>query len=617
MPPAMAPAGGPYRALLKHALRPRQQRILLLCALATHILTCAALGAPLALVRASTLVGTAAILALVLLPLLLERRHRLIYAPDVPAAPTPAVTRGAHWLDLLRCAPAWTRAGRQAGAAALFAVLSRASRRTHGTGATLAPATYVASHGAHYVNETFLVLVYLAACAGALLAWSDARHTPRACWNVPPFDPDAALHPVSLRVRTLRTLGVRVPRALALLPWLAAPYGTYLATRDAFWSAVLRVVGVDTVVRPYVVPSFRPAFRPGHMLLAVLPPLALVLVLFALAHTLFDVYWTHPLPAAPARDPNATLLAGLHDPHPFFAAHAYSELVRIAMYDAPRRAVLFADVQRLHGRPVAWHAVATACIQRLDAFLAEPRAAPAPPAPPARTDAPRAPDAPREAAPSIWTALAQGPRPAPAAPRAAPAAPAAATPSAGPTLYNVLRIAVYAVRAALARVLRAVPSDAKHALVPQALHLAFTAPSPTLVLDAELLAPRAVVCWAALGLEHLVAASLTEDAYGSVQKDVARVVRALLRAHERLQGVQQRVERAALDADHQLVREARVVRGALREVGADAATFSTTYAPFFHELQTTWQAHYAGLDAALAHSAQQIVQTFAPYGIET
>ena len=141
--------------------------------------------------------------------------------------------------------------------------------------------------------------------------------------------------------------------------------------------------------------------------------------------------------------------------------------------------------------------------------------------------------------------------------------------------------------------------------------------SPTRVLDAELLAPRAVVCWSALALARLVEASVAEDRYGSVQKDVRRVVHALLRAHERLQRVKQRAERAALDADHEVVREARIVQSALHEVGADAASFSTSYAPYFHALQSAWQTRYAMLDAALGEGAQQIVQTFAPYGLET
>ena len=66
-----------------------------------------------------------------------------------------------------------------------------------------------------------------------------------------------------------------------------------------------------------------------------------------------------------------------------------------------------------------------------------------------------------------------------------------------------------------------------------------------------------------------------------------------------------------------MVREARIVQSALHEVGADAASFSTSYAPYFHALQSAWQTRYAMLDAALGEGAQQIVQTFAPYGLET
>lgn len=634
MPPALAPAGGTYRALLKHAMRPRQERVLFLSLLATHLLTCAALAAPHALVRPSVAAGSLVIVGAVLLPLLFARRHRLIYAPHAPAG-APGTQHAAPALALLRTPAVWHHIARSALAALGLAVLfAGIATHVHGGASALAPRIYVASHRAYYVNETLVVTAFVAACAGAALGWSEARATPPACWHVPAFDPDAVLHPVTLRVRVARTLGARLPRALATLPWLAAPLALYVVGRDAFWSALLRVVGIDTAVRPWVVPSFRVPFAVSTLVVAMLPVLVLVVVLLTTVHTLFDVYWTHPfayLPTAQARDPNAALVAGLGDAHPFFAAHAAAELARIALYDKARRTALFDDVQRLHGRPAAWDAVAKACLARIDAFVVEadakadakpagPAAKPAGPAAAAAKPASTA-EAARSAPANVWAALAQAPAAAPAAaPATAPAvapAPATISSTSAPAVYKVVRVASYAATTLGRHVVRAIPADAKQALVPPSVRVALTTASPTRVLDAELLAPRAVVCWSALALARLVEASVAEDRYGSVQKDVRRVVHALLRAHERLQRVKQRAERAALDADHEVVREARIVQSALHEVGADAASFSTSYAPYFHALQSAWQTRYAMLDAALGEGAQQIVQTFAPYGLET
>lgn len=598
-------ASATYRALLKHAMRPRQERVLFLAAIGTHLLMCIALGSPRALWRGPVGVGSGVLTVLVVLPTLLERRARLIYAPE-PVAYT-ATSRGGHALALLRTRAVWTRAGQLAARAALAAaVYAATATHTYGWHTRWAPSVYIASHDAYYVNEMLLLLLWTAAWAGAVFGLYQAWTTPRACWEVPAFDPDWVVHPRGLRERTMSELGARIPRALLLVPVLSAPYALYVAFRDVFWAGVLRLVGVESWVRPWLVPSFRVAFRPWYTAWVLVPVCAFVLMLLTLVYTLFDVYWTQPLPllSPQTRDPNATLLGGLNDPHPFFAAHAFSELARSAMYDPERRRVLFDDVQRVHGRPVAWTEVCAACVHRLDAFV--PRKAP-------QQASHTQSEAPPPATPGVWQALAQTRAPREAAP---PAEVRAAPPRADTPLFCIVRITSWALGALAKAAFAAVPSDAKHALLPQAVHLAFAAPSPRLVLDTDLLAQRAVVCWAALSLHYLAEASLKEDQYGSVQKDVPRMATALLGAHARLQSLRTRAEHAAVDADNQLVREAHMVRSALREAGADAATFSTSYAPFLHELQTTWHRTYAVLDRTLDQGARHIVQTFAPYGID-
>ncbi|WFD41531.1 hypothetical protein MPSI1_000161 [Malassezia psittaci] len=633
----MAPAGESYRNVVKQAMRPRQERILFLTVIATHIILSCSMMSLRAFFHLWTLIGSLIVVGLVLLPQLLERRHRLIHSPE-PYKALQSFTRLGHYAELGRMPYVWFQMAQTGGAAAGFIVLY-AGLRTHMTkwNTELAPSIYIASHKAYYVNETLLIAVYIGAWTGALFAWSELVSTPTACWNVPAFDPETVISPESLRNRTMKNLLSRIERVWWIVPSSFLPLTTYVLLRNLFWSAIIRVVGVDTAVRPYLVPSFRVGFRPMHIGIVVLVPVLMIVTLFTVTNTLFDVYWTHPLrilATSQAKDPNMTLIAGLHDPHPFFSAHAYCELARIAMYDKTRRKMLFDDVQRQHGRPIAWNAIAKVCEQKISQLLVNQEGTKVTNESSrmstvdskTNTEGSLQAIAPQSTAhkanvTNVWTALAQ---PAsisssgdanPKSVTSGASVPAPA-PGSGPSLYRLLRIAQYVAGALLRRVYAMIPNDAKHALVPQTIQCAFTACVPEIVLDTELLATRATVCWAALALEHFVDASLTEDKYGSVQRDISKIIQTLLRAHQRLQHTKQHVERAATEADHALIREARVIRGALQQVDADASTFSTSYAPYFHQFQTSWLRRYAMLDTALSHSAQQIVHTFAPYGIE-
>ena len=177
-----------------------------------------------------------------------------------------------------------------------------------------------------------------------------------------------------------------------------------------------------------------------------------------------------------------------------------------------------------------------------------------------------------------------------------------------------LRIVSWALSALGRTVWTLVPGDAKHALLPQTVHTFVFAPAPALLLDAELRPHCAAAAWAARALQHLVLASLAEDKYGSVQKDVPRVLDALVRAHSRLSAARERVEGIAAEADGQLVREVRMLRSMLAaDAGADAS-FSTAYAPFYNEMQAAWQA-YAAEDAALCSAVRTISEAFARWRV--
>ncbi|WFD31914.1 hypothetical protein MSPP1_002956 [Malassezia sp. CBS 17886] len=577
-----------YRDLLRAAMRPRQERILLLLVMATYLLLGAALASASAFARPSVVLFALPIVAAVY-SALVDRRTRLVGRQPPP--PPVSTTYGAQLLALARCGETWSFAGVYACLALVVVlVFSLAATHLRGWSNAVAPRIYVPAHCAYYVNETWLLLLGLGAATGFVYALDLQVRRGIACRALPPFDPRIVRErDVTIRQRCTAALPAALARALLVLPVAAAPLAVYVRTRDALWGLVLRLVGVQTVARRLVVPSFWVPFHPAGVLAAAAPALVLFVVLVETMQTLFDVYWTQPFSdlSLRSRDPNVALLGGMNDPHPFFSTFAFAELARIALFDKARRQLLFDDVQRLHGRPVAWTGVYTACMGVLDACF--PRA----PHRPVRTPT-RAPDD--------------------AAEKHAAAAPRVDAPLSATPLFPLLRMALWLLGTAAHSLWTHMSRDAKHALVPQAVHLAFFAPSPRLLLRAEIGTARVRVAWTALALEHLAEASITEDRYGFVQNDVPRILARLLDADERLMEVRRRIEAVALQADNQLVREIRVLRGALAEAGSEA-TISTSYAPFYSELQTAWMDEYATLAAALGTGTRHLAQVFAPYGV--
>jgi len=129
-----------------------------------------------------------------------------------------------------------------------------------------------------------------------------------------------------------------------------------------------------------------------------------------------------------------------------------------------------------------------------------------------------------------------------------------------------------------------------------------------LALDAHLATSVPRAFWAAQAIEAWMLASLTQDTYGVAQHHTAAVVDALARAHSRLERVRTDVERIAIEADSEHVRDVAAWRGALADTGA-AAAFGPSSAPFFSEMQASWQA-YAPADAARSGALRRIVESF-------
>ena len=187
MPP---PPGAAYRVLVKAGMRPRKERVLLLTAMATHVVFTSALLAPSALWRPRVAAGTAALVFGALLPLLLVRRTRLLAAAPEPAS--RCVSRGAYVAALARSAAAWQDIGLHALLGGVLAlVYSLTATYAFGWSAATAPARFVPAHGVYYVNEAWLVLLALSTALGAVYAAAVLVLLPGARSGVPPFDAGA------------------------------------------------------------------------------------------------------------------------------------------------------------------------------------------------------------------------------------------------------------------------------------------------------------------------------------------------------------------------------------------------------------------------------------------
>lgn len=622
--PAPVPIDTPsamYQALIKRAMRPRQQRILLLASLATFQLFALSLVTWKAWWRACVWISALALIPSAVLPLIFLRRTHLIKGRAL-ASPRP-VTRLAFIASLVRADDVWQILGVHAMVGAVVSsVYALTKTHMYGWSTALAPMQYVSVHDAYYINEVCLLSIGMTVLASVVYASLMMYLVPGGRRGVPPFD--TTYTGKSLRTRTLASLQSHVP--LALLGWLCVPLalGVYLVFRDAFWTAILRIVGIETALRRFVVPSFRVPFSSFRLLVHATPPVLMTLALMEVVHTLFDIYWTHPLrhTTIAAKDLSTVLLGGLMDPHPFFSSHAFCELAWIAEKEPKGRQTLFDDVQRQHGRPIALEAITTACIRMLDhiAKVEEPAAKTVPTSAPSQAAATTTtkPEARSSSKPSnVWHILASDsansaptstPTPSSSSSSSQPQPQPQPLPSFTPPTSTAQRI-----QAVAHGLWTLMPSEVKHVLFPRAWYAALCQPTPGLWLEAHWLPYRARVCWAAQALQGFVLASLQEDRYGSVQGQVPRVQASLQQAHTRLATVHRYWERTATEADAQWVRDVRVVRGVLADAGTDhSTTLGTSIAPFYNEMQMAWQA-YAALDDVIVQATHHIGQVYAPY----
>ncbi|EJD40961.1 hypothetical protein AURDEDRAFT_186764 [Auricularia subglabra TFB-10046 SS5] len=508
--------GEVHAPVCKYVLRQRAQRLFaitgLVVAVSTVALTRSIMPFELALAAASW--------AVTVLPVFLLRRYNL------QLRRTTEPTQRAFVRALAGRAKTWEHLGLMAASGAaegviyVMAVYSNAYDDPKLT--PFAPSKRHAQH----LNERFVFLLLCLSSAGALYAARDqlrqrfvVRWAPKSHKTVG----------IAIRSRIAGTL-LRVFAVSVLFP--AFFHILYLTFRIPTIRILLRVF---PFLRPTISLFLR---RPGdvwslHLYQLAVSALFKLSLAWSTTHVLFDAYTSHPPHIAPhiapATIPGA-LVKGVENTemHGYFAHLAWLDVARMR---APERRALFAD-------PPLWAALVRSALLKLgrDYQLLLRRGAPAPaPAPPPK---------------------------APAVPPATPSKPAALAPASAAYKPASSPLRALADDGAVTRALTAVPDvflDSPH--VQKAVgkikeHLPDTSAYAKAIVAAPqrrvepfvALPPRALALWGAPfpdadgdkwapdartdaaivdALTRLVAASLEEDALGTVQRDVPRVLEAL------------------------------------------------------------------------------------------
>ncbi len=109
-----------------------------------------------------------------------------------------------------------------------------------------------------------------------------------------------------------------------------------------------------------------------------------------------------------------------------------------------------------------------------------------------------------------------------------------------------------------------------------------------------------------MALQSLLCHSLAEDAYGCVQKDIRRVLVALVQLHTEIRRLGLELEQRARDIDHQLAEQQA-------EPNSQAAASSE----YQQQLSTTWSSSGAhSVHSALTTAMREILDTFAKFDLQ-
>lgn len=564
-----------YRDVVKIALQPRQTRSFILAAVAWHLFLISALlrTISLSILSPVTLFVSLASFAVGVLPLLAARKRNLSRVTTPP--PRLASTK-AQQISTALSSPSVLPSVYQHVAAFIVLALGYAALLTTQAGGW-GPQIWVESHGSFYLNERFLYLLgqttVLAAVYAILFRSLPSPETAAS----PAFDAAALSSDASVTIkdRVVAAFGSRLPKAIAVAVLTStSSVLVYSMIRIRVWSTILLVIGTRGLMRRLLVPSFRVDF--GFFEVSVRSALFSIAVVCAVetAYLLLDVYLTQPL--APiskfAKNPNRLLLDGIDDPIVFFSNHAFLELARLSAGDKESRAAIYKDV---NSDITAWTHIRDGCLSLLDAqkqFIV--RRGQAPPATQAAAAAAAVQASTQQVAqrpqqqqqktgpqptPTIWDQLAAGqttvPKegtastPARAAASANATKPAAATTP--PSLLSIQSISK-AVISMITIAWKLVPADAKHVLFGPRRQQSLLGESPASEAASIVGRDATRIVSAVISLKSLLCHSLDEDPYGSVQKDIKRVLTAMVELDCEIRRFGLELEEQAISIDAKL-----------------------------------------------------------------
>ncbi|EST06963.1 Nucleoporin protein Ndc1-Nup [Kalmanozyma brasiliensis GHG001] len=631
-----------YRDVVKIALRPRQTRAFILAAVAWHLLLTSALlrTVSLSLISPLTLAVSLLSFGLGVLPLLARRKRKLAQITTPPARLASSTAR--------QFATALSNPGFLSSALqhiVSFVVLSLGysvllTSKSGGWG----PQVWVDSHGSFYLNERFLYLIGQSIVLGIFYTLF-FRSLPSPETAASPFFDTSALtsdRALTIKDRVAAACASRVPKAAAAAA-LASTSSilVYSVIRIRLWSAVLLVLGTRSLLRRLLVPSFRVDF--SFFEVSVRTTLFSIAAVCAVetAHLLLDVYLTHPLPPVSkyAKNQIRLLLDGLDEPILFFSNHAFSEVARLSASDEESRSQIYRNV---NADVTAWTHVRDRCLGLLDAqkqFVV--RRGQMPPA--VQTKAPPAAqqqtqqqlqqqNSSTQSAPSIWDQLAAGNTTGKEGSASAQSSAATATTTAGSAVNSKASantssvLSLQSIQKAVLSIAaigwKFVPEDAKHVLFGPRRRQMLLGDSPASEAASIVGRDAARTVAATQTLKNLLCHSLTEDPYGSVQKDIKRILVAMVDLDSEIRRLGLELEQRAISIDEQLNK----VEAAASSSTATEGSKSKKEAPqqqtggrndCQQQLREAWRSSGAqSVDGSLTASIREILDTFAKFDLQ-
>ncbi|SPO31864.1 uncharacterized protein UTRI_06701 [Ustilago trichophora] len=634
-----------YRDVVKIALQPRQMRAFLLAAIAWHLFLTSALLKIVSLALASplTVVVSLTSFGFGVLPLLARRKRNLsrVTTPPARLASSKAQQFSAALSDASTLYSIY-----QHIAAFIILALGYAALLTSQSGGW-GPQIWVESHGSFYLNERFLYLVGHSAVLGAFYSiFFRCLPSPETA-AAPVFDAAVLASDANLTIkdRVVTAFGSRLPKAVAAAALAStSSLVLYSIIRIRMWSAVLLVLGSRGLMRRLLVPSFRVEF--GYFDVSIRATLFSIAAVCAVetAYLLLDVYLSHPLAALSkyAKNPNRLLLDGIDEPIVFFSNHAFSELARLSAGDKESRAGIYRDV---NSDIAAWTHIRDRCLALLDAqkqFVVrrgQPVPASQPSAQPAsqQTVQQQQQKSNTQSTSTIWDQLAAG-QTAPkegAAPTQTPAATGSSSagsakavkPAANPSSLLSVQSLTKVITGVVTIGWKLLPADAKHVLFGPRRRQALFGESPACDAGSIVGRDAARTVSAVLALKELLCHSLGEDPYGTVQKDIKRVLMAMVDLDSEIRRFGLDLEQRAIEIDDKLERlEAQLNNGTsnknLQQADGPEAEKSSINANSQQQqqqqkLREAWKTSGAeSVDRSLTDSMREILETFSKFELQ-